>query len=201
VQWSETASDRVAKLARRDSSGEPVIPLSLHEKKMCELAKALRRESVNMLEARSRPSEVQEEQFLVEGFFRRQDVSPKDKARVFDRVVEYYKDEPSAARAQLLQDLKNDQLKDIVGMSSATAAKARQGRVAVNKAGSRKRSTASGLPMERVREIALKACFDKRYCEIRSWSNFTGGHSVPHLECVGLVDVRTMYENLCTKHG
>jgi hypothetical protein len=84
VQWSETASDRVAKLARRDSSGEPVIPLSLHEKKMCELAKALRRESVNMLEARSRPSEVQEEQFVVEGVFRRHDVFSEDKARVLD---------------------------------------------------------------------------------------------------------------------
>jgi hypothetical protein len=32
VQWSETASDRVAKVVRRDSSGEPVIPLALHEK-------------------------------------------------------------------------------------------------------------------------------------------------------------------------
>jgi hypothetical protein len=53
VQWSETASDRVAKVVHRDSSGEPVIPLALHEKKMEEQAKALRRESLNVWEARA----------------------------------------------------------------------------------------------------------------------------------------------------
>jgi hypothetical protein len=69
VQWSETASDRVAKVVRRDSSGEPVIPLALHEQKMGEQAKALGHESLNMWEARTRPSEVLQEQFVVEGVF------------------------------------------------------------------------------------------------------------------------------------
>jgi hypothetical protein len=84
VQWSETARDHVAKAVRRGASGEPVIPLALHEQKMGEQAKALGHESLNMWEARTRPSEVLQEQFVVEGVFPRHDVFSEDKARVLD---------------------------------------------------------------------------------------------------------------------
>jgi hypothetical protein len=82
-----TASDRVSKLARCDASGEPVIPLSLHEQKIEGQARTLWRESVNMWEVRARPLGVLQEQFVMEAFLQRRDVFSKDKARVFDTAL------------------------------------------------------------------------------------------------------------------
>jgi hypothetical protein len=61
-----------------------MIPLALHQQKLEEQARALRREWLNMWEARTRPSEALQEQFVVEGFFRRHDIFSEDKARALD---------------------------------------------------------------------------------------------------------------------
>ena len=201
VAWSDTASERVAKVVQRTPDGEAMIPLSLHEQKMQEQALALRRESVAMLEARQCESRHLKDQYVVEGFFRRKEISAHDKALVFERVLQFYKEEPSAERAQLLRDLKNGQVANILGISSHTMAKARCGDFGVKGPVKRPRKTRHGMEMEEVRRIVREACFDERYCEIRSWASHVGGRVIPHFECVGLVDAQTMWESLCRKHG
>jgi hypothetical protein len=110
VAWSDTASERVAKVVQRTPDGEAMIPLSLHEQKMQEQALALRRESVAMLEARQCESRHLKDQYVVEGFFRRKEISAHDKALVFERVLQFYKEEPSAEHGKLLWHLKNGQM-------------------------------------------------------------------------------------------
>lgn len=201
VAWSETASERVAKMARRSIDGEQVIPLDLHEKKMAEQAAALRREAATLLQLKVQQLDEVELQDDIASVFRRGDVSPADLGCIFQRVLEYYKQGPSADRAQLLRDLSNEQAARVAGISSRTMAKARSGEFGVKSAVKRARVTNGGFSMDEVRKIAHDAVFDPRYCEVRSWSSFVGGRRIPHLECVGLVDVKTMWANLCEQHG
>jgi hypothetical protein len=49
VAWSETGSERVAKLSRRSSDGIPLIPVALHREKLQEQTAALRMEAEMML--------------------------------------------------------------------------------------------------------------------------------------------------------
>lgn len=188
-------------MARRSIDGDRVIPVDLHEKKLAEQAVALRREATDLLQLKLQQLEEVELQDNVASVFRRGDVSPADLGRIFQRVLEYYKAGPSADRAQLLRDLSNEQAAQVAGISSRTMAKARSGEVGAKSAVKRARMTKGGFSMDDVRQIANEAVFDARYCEVRSWSSFVGGRQVPHLECVGLVDVRTMWANLCMDRG
>jgi hypothetical protein len=201
VAWSDTASERVSKMARRSLEGDRLIPLDLHEKKLAEQAAALRRESAQLLQLNLERLEEVELQDAVASIFRRGDVSAADLGRIFQRVVEYYKQGPSAERAQLLRDLSNEQASRVAGISSRTMAKARSGEFGEKSTVKRARMTNSGISMERVRQIAHEAVFNPRYCEVRGWSSFVGGRQVPHWECVGLVDVKTIWINLCKEHG
>lgn len=201
IHWTESDGDRVAKAVRMSSDGTPMIPLSLHKEKLQERTIALRQEAAVVLERRSPVLDDLDERDAVDAIFLQDDLSPADRANVFRRVVEYYKMDPSAERAQLLQDLTNKQAQQVAGISSRTLAKARSGNVEKKKAKTRKRKTKAGLSMEDVKEIALQACMDSRYCEVRSWKSHAGEGGGTHWECVGLVDIKTMWENLCRDRG
>lgn len=64
-----------------------------------------------------------------------------------------------------------------------------------------RRKTKAGLSGAQIDEIAQKACLDGRFCEVRSWVSHAGEKSERHFEAVGLVDVRTMWNELCREHG
>ena len=93
VAWSETSSDRVAKHARRSSSGEMVIPLNLHEQKLQENKDALRYESAVLLAQQLERQHEQEECDDVESIFLR-DLSPEQRGAVFERVCEMSRNLP-----------------------------------------------------------------------------------------------------------
>jgi hypothetical protein len=143
----------------------------------------------------------QDECDTVESVFLRDGLSPHQRGEVFRRVVAYYKDKPSADRARLLQDLTNEQASQVAGISSRTMAKARKGDVEPKLAAKRQRTTKSGMTSAEVREIVFQACMDPRFCEVRSWVSHAGNLSDRHWECVGLVDIKTIWRSLCETHG
>ena len=73
VAWSETASERVAKMARRSIDGDRVIPLDLHEKKLEEQAAAFRREAATLLQLKVQQLDEVELQDDIASVFRRGD--------------------------------------------------------------------------------------------------------------------------------
>lgn len=200
IRWSETDSERVAKKSRRIGNGEELIPLSLHQKKMDEQAHAFRNEMGTYLNASNRAFVEQEECDDVEAIFLRE-LSVEQRARLFQSVVDYYKEKPSADRAQLLGALTNDQAFRVAGVSSRTMARARRGPASMEPAGKRRRMTKGGLSMEQVMRIAFEACMDPRFCEVRSWISHSGEFGKRHWECVGLVDIKTMWSKLCEVKG
>jgi hypothetical protein len=58
-----------------------------------------------------------------------------------------------------------------------------------------------GLDMAQIKQIAFEACMDPRFCEIRSWISHGGELGPRHWECVGLVDVKTIWQTLCKTRG
>ena len=54
----------------------------------------------------------------VRSIFLNNDLSEVDRANVLRRVLQYYKEKPSAESARLLQDLSNIQAQDLAGVSS-----------------------------------------------------------------------------------
>lgn len=141
----------------------------------------------------------------VQSLFLRNDLSDADRANVFCRVIEYYKEKPSAERARLLQDLSNVQASDIAGISSRTLAKARKlefgNKIEPPPRSIPLRRSKGGFSSVEVRRIAFEACFDQRFCEIRAWKAHAGEDSERHFECIGLVDIKTMWEALSREHG
>ena len=129
VAWSETASERVAKMARRSIDGDCMIPLDLHEKKLAEQAAALRHEAAALLQLKLQQLDEVELQDDIASVFRRGDVSPADLGRIFQRVVEYYKQGPSADRAQRLRGLGDQQKKNMASCSKfSSSIKSKSGR-------------------------------------------------------------------------
>jgi hypothetical protein len=126
VGWKEPKSERVAKLSYVDSNGTPVIPLQLHVEKMGELKDSMRNEQLELIACRKQLADEQMELDNVQSIFLRNDLSEVDRANVLRRVLQYYKEKPSAERARLLQDLSNIQARDLAGVSSHTTAKARK---------------------------------------------------------------------------
>ncbi len=203
IHWSDTSSDRVKKMVRIDTDGVPVIPVALHEQRMVDMKDALRSEQLMFLERRKVLVDEQMECDGVEAIFLRNDLSDNDRANVFCRVLEYYKENPSAKRARLLQDLSNVQAGQIAGVSSKTMAKARKlefGDQPVPPRKVRVGVSRGGYTTEEVADIAFQACFNPRFCEVRSWVSHAGKQSQWHWEAIGLVDIKTMWEALCRKH-
>ena len=126
IRWSETDSERVAKKSRRIGNGEQLIPLSLHQKKMAEQARAFRNEMGTYLNALNGAFVEQDECDDVEAIFLRE-LSVEQRGLLFQAVVDYYKEQPSADRARLLGALTNAQAFRVAGVSSKTMAKARRG--------------------------------------------------------------------------
>ncbi len=205
VHWSETSSERVAKVARLDADGTPVIPVVYHEQRLGEMKNALRSEQITILEQCRQIVDEQMESDQLQTIFLRDDLSDVERATVFRRVLQYYKEKPSAERARLFQDLSNAKAGAIAGISPTTLARARKlefssdtpkpprkARVGVSR---------GGFTREEVREIAFEACFNQRFCEVRAWKTHTGDHTPWHWESIGLVDIKTMWQALCHKHG
>ena len=190
----------MAKRRRRLENGEELIPLRLHEEKLQEQAHALRQEMGDRLAAVQGRLKEQTGCDDVEAVFLR-DLSVEQRGQLFSSVVKYYKQKPSADRAQLLSALTNNQAYQVAGISSRTMARARQGPKVAGAAGKRQRKTEGGLSMDEVKQIAFQACMDPRFCEIRSWISHSGSLGTRHWECIGLVDVKTMWAKLCEARG
>ena len=201
VEWSEIASERVAKVRRQSSDGVDMIPMHVHEKKMEELKQAMRRESATLLELSQWEMDELAAVDRLELEFRSSQAPLDVKEAVFHRAKELYRQKPCSERAQLFQDLSNEFAAAEVGISSHTLAKARSGNVVPKKNLKRNKKMRSGLSRKEVEEIARNACFDQRFCEIRSWKTFSGGRVDSRWECIGLVDVETMWKSLCERHG
>ena len=86
IRWSETDSERVAKKSRRIGSGEEVIPVSLHQKKMDEQAHAFRNEMETYLNASNRAFVEQVECDDVEAIFLRE-LSVEQRGLLFQYLV------------------------------------------------------------------------------------------------------------------
>ncbi len=204
VGWKEPKSERAAKLSYVDSNGTPVIPLKLHVEKMGELKDAMRNEQLEWIAHRKHLADEQMELDNVQSIFLRNDLSEVDRANVLRRVLQYYKEKPSAERARLLQDLSNVQAQDLVGVSSHTMAKARKLEFGVDPEPPSKKQrvgmSRGGYFTDEITRIAFEACCDPRFCEVRAWKSHSGDLSETHCEAIGLVDVKTMWEALCRKH-
>lgn len=201
VAWSSSDSERVAKVAWRDSDGNVFIPLHVHKEKIAEVSAAFRREEAMLLEQQPWRRAEEEAMDGLDILFRHDGISSAVKASVFARAVRFYKEAPSAGRAQLFMDLSNEMAKDLVGISSKTLQKARSGDIEPSKPAKRLKRMKSGLLFADVQQIAQEACFDARFCEIRSWKTFSGGESDVRWECIALVDVLTIWKTLCDTHG
>jgi len=132
----------------------------------------------------------------VQAVFARRDLTNVERLKVFDRVVKYYKEEPSAERARLLQDLTNVQAAAVAGISSRTMAKARKPVVSAHDAAQRaprNRIGNGGFSTVEVCDVAQEACMDPRFCDMRSWVAYAGDSEQRHWEAVGIVDVETMW--------
>jgi hypothetical protein len=127
VHWSETSSERVAKVARLDDAdGTPVIPVVYHEQRMQDMKYALRNEQLTIIGQRRQIVNEQMESDKLQTIFLRDDLSDVERATVFRRVLQYYKEKPSAERARLFQDLSNAKAGAIAGISPTTLARARK---------------------------------------------------------------------------
>lgn len=117
VGWKEPKSERAAKLSYVDSNGTPVIPLKLHVEKMGSSKMRCAMSNWNGLHIGS-ILQMSRWSWTMCRVFLRNDLSEVDRANVLRRVLQYYKEKPSAERARLLQDLSNVQAQDLVGVSS-----------------------------------------------------------------------------------
>lgn len=177
-----------------------MIPLGLHWQKLEEQRQAMKGE---MQSRETSPTGVpieQEVQDDIDAIFLR-DISPQRRAELFRDVVAYYKDKPSADRAQLLQALTNKQAFQVAGVSSKTLANARKLDEEPLPAGKRLRLTMGGYSMEKVRCIAFDACLDPKFCQVRSWIEHSAQSETRRWESIGLDDVKTMWATLCKTHG
>ena len=138
--WTTDSSERAAKVMRRLSSGERVIPFDLYVEKLEKMKVASRVAAEAQLLQLPRAESDFRESFVVQRYLKCKSVPEDDKAVLVKRLVEWYKAKPSCERAKLFQDLSNRAARELAGISSRTMAKARN----VNykrperKAGSRK---------------------------------------------------------------
>ena len=93
---------------------------------MAEQARAFRNEMGTYLNAFDGAFAEQDECDDVEAIFLRE-LSVEQRGLLFQAVVDYYKEQPTADRARLLGALTNDQVIWVAGVSSKTMAKARRG--------------------------------------------------------------------------
>jgi hypothetical protein len=201
VHWSETASERVAKVARRSLDGVQTIPLDLYEQKMDELKDAMRMESQTFLMSIPSQMALHEKCDRVQAAVLRDDT-----AAVFEAAVEYYKEHPSTDRALLFKDLSYVAAIAATGMSSRTLAKAkkrfREGEEpSAEGVKPRVRMSNAGYSTEEIIQIANVACLDKRFSEVHSWTVNIGGLQDTCFEAVALMDVKTIWETLCKEKG
>ena len=86
-------------MAKVDPDGIPVIPVAYHEQRIGELKTAMRNEQLIVIGQRKQVVDEQMECDGVQSLFLRNDLSDADQANVFRRVIEYYKEKPSAEHA------------------------------------------------------------------------------------------------------
>ena len=169
------------------------MPVSLHEEKVEEMKLAERRATEARMAALYGLDEAQEECEVVQDYFRCTSVAEDDKLKLVQRLVEWYRKDPSRDRARLFRDLSNKAARQLAGISSRTMAKARDDHYdpGPRKRGGRK--TKAGLTGVDIDRIALAACLDGRFCEVRSWVSHGGELGERHFEAVGIVGVPVMW--------
>jgi len=190
----------VVKLRRGEESDE-FVPKKLHLEKMAEMKRAERIATEALLAVHGAAEEEEDECLDVETALRLDELEESDKDLLVKRLVEWYKEKPSQERARLFRDLSNHAASVLAGISSKTMVKARKENYEPPPRKSGRRKTKAGLSGAQIDEIAQKACLDGRFCEVRSWVSHAGEKSERHFEAVGLVDVRTMWSELCREHG
>jgi hypothetical protein len=114
--WTTDSSERAAKVMRRISSGELVIPVAVHEEKMEELKIAERMATETRMLALECTERNFDEGFAIQRFLGCKRIAEDDKTVLVEALIEWYKEKPSRERADSFsRNLSNQAAQKLAG--------------------------------------------------------------------------------------